>query len=92
MILNFTDKHTQKLWETEKSARYGPFARVALRKLILLNAADRLEDLRCPPGNRLEPLCGEREGQHSIRINQQWRICFRWQDGTARDVEIVDYH
>lgn len=92
MILNFSDKQTQKLWETEKSTWFGPFARVALRKLIQLNAAERLEDLRCPPGNRLESLHGEQEGQQSIRINQQWRICFRWQDGSARDVEIVDYH
>ena len=63
-----------------------------LRKLVVVDAAEVLEDLRVPPGNRLEKLRGERAGQHSIRINDQWRICFRWQDGDAREVEIVDYH
>ena len=67
-------------------------ARVALRKLAMLDAADRLDDLRLPPGNRLEALRGNRSGQHSIRVNDQWRICFRWQDGDAFEVEIVDYH
>ena len=66
--------------------------RVALRKLVLLDAAESLEDLRMPPGNRLEKLAGNRAGQHSIRINDQWRVCFRWKDGDAEDVEIVDYH
>jgi toxin HigB-1 len=65
---------------------------VALRKLRLLNQVRTLGDLRVPPGNRLEALKGDRRGQHSIRINQQWRICFRWRDGAAHDVEIVDYH
>jgi addiction module HigA family antidote len=65
---------------------------MALRKLLLLDAADRLEDLRIPPGNRLEKLTGDRQGQHSIRINDQWRICFRWSEGDAYEVEIVDYH
>ena len=64
----------------------------ALRKLRLLNVSGRLEDLRIPPGNRLEALKGDRKGQHAIRINDQWRICFRWVDGGAEDVEIVDYH
>ncbi len=64
----------------------------ALRKLLLLDAAEVLEDLRVPPGNRLEKLAGDRAGQYSIRINQQWRVCFRWEDGNADDVEIVDYH
>jgi proteic killer suppression protein len=63
-----------------------------MRKLRLINAASRLEDLRAPPGNRLEALSGDRRGQHSIRINQQWRVCFRWADGEAKDVEICDYH
>ena len=66
--------------------------RGALRRLMLLDAAERLEDLRIPPGNRLEKLFGKRQGQYSIRINDQWRICFRWQQGDAYDVEIVDYH
>lgn len=63
-----------------------------LRKLVLVDAAEQLEDLRVPPGNRLEKLEGDRSGQHSIRINDQWRICFRWQAGNAYDVELVDYH
>jgi proteic killer suppression protein len=66
--------------------------RRAHRKLLLLNAAQRLDELRVPPGNRLERLAGDRAGQHSIRINDQWRICFRWKDGDAHDVEICDYH
>jgi proteic killer suppression protein len=65
---------------------------VALRKLVLLDAAESIEDLRVPPGNRLEKLTGDRAGQHSIRINDQWRVCFRWKEGDAQDVEIVDYH
>ena len=63
-----------------------------LRKLVAVDAAEAIEDLRVPPGNRLEKLKGSRAGQHSIRINDQWRICFRWQDGDAHDVEVVDYH
>ena len=66
--------------------------RTALRKLLLIDAAEALDDLRVPPGNRLEKLAGDREGQHSIRINERWRICFRWESGNAFDVEIVDYH
>ena len=66
--------------------------RVMLRKLVVVDAADRLDDLRIPPGNRLEKLTGERSGQYSIRINEQWRVCFRWEDGDAYDVQIVDYH
>lgn len=66
--------------------------RQALRKLLILDAAERIEDLRVPPGNRLERLKGKRNGQYSIRINDQWRICFRWSNGQASDVEIVDYH
>ncbi len=65
---------------------------MALRKLLLLDAAEKLEDLRIPPGNQLERLAGERKGQHSIRINDQWRVCFRWEEGDAYEVEIVDYH
>lgn len=70
----------------------GDLQRVGLRKLRMLDAAVGLDDLRVPPGNRLERLKGDRGGQHSIRINGQWRICFRWQQGDAYDVEIVDYH
>ncbi len=92
MIGSFADRSAQQLWETEKSKVYGQFARVALRKLMQLNAAEQLDDLKMPPGNRLEALKGNRAGQHSIRANQQWRICFVWKDGGARDVEIVDYH
>jgi proteic killer suppression protein len=66
--------------------------RAALRKLLLLDAAESLHDLRVPPGNRLEKLAGDREGQYSIRINDQWRVCFLWKDGGAHDVEITDYH
>jgi proteic killer suppression protein len=67
-------------------------ARAALRKLLLLDAAETVEDLRVPPGNRVERLTGKRKGQYSIRVNDQWRICFRWGQGNAVDVEIVDYH
>jgi len=69
-----------------------PLQRAALRKLLLLDAAETLQDLRVPPGNRLEKLAGDREGQYSIRINDQWRVCFCWENGNAHDVEIVDYH
>ncbi len=69
-----------------------PLQRAALRKLLLLDAAESLDDLRVPPGNRLEKLAGDREGQYSIRINDQYRVCFRWKGGEAYDVEVVDYH
>ena len=72
--------------------RFRSIERVARRKLLFLHQAQRLEELKVPPGNRLEALKGDRKGQHSIRINDQWRICFRWKDGDAFDVEIVDYH
>jgi proteic killer suppression protein len=72
--------------------RFRAIERVARRKLLYLNAAERLEDLRVPPGNRLEALQGDRAGQYSIRINDQWRICFTWRSGKAHGVEIVDYH
>lgn len=92
MIQSFADKDTELLWTKERTRPYGAISRAALRKLIQLNGAERLEDLRMPPGNRLEALKGDRVGQHSIRINNQWRICFRWREGRATDVEIVDYH
>jgi proteic killer suppression protein len=92
MISSFRDKETRLLHETGRAGRFGQIGRVALRKLIQLDAASSLDDLRVPPGNRLESLKGNRSGQHSIRINDQWRLCFRWQDGDALDVEICDYH
>lgn len=93
MIRSIRDRETHKVWSGEGSRRLpGEIQNVALRKLRLINAASRLEDLRAPPGNRLESLSGDRRGEYSIRINQQWRICFRWIDGEAEDVEICDYH
>jgi toxin HigB-1 len=74
------------------SRRWSAISKAALKKLAMLDAADRLEDLRVPPGNRLEQLRGDRMGQFSIRINDQWRLCFKWRDEQAHDVEIVDYH
>jgi proteic killer suppression protein len=91
VIRSFADKDTRRLFNDEKVRRFAAFDRQARRKLLLLDAAASLDDLRVPPGNRLEGLVGDRKGQHSIRINDQWRICFRWSDG-AHDVEIVDYH
>lgn len=93
MIRSFADRETETIWNGQRSRRLpGDIQAVALRKLRLLNQAQVLADLRVPPGNRLEALHGNRQGQHSIRINDQWRICFRWHDGGASDVEIVDYH
>lgn len=92
MIQSFADRETERLWREGESRRFGGIARVALRKLIQLNAAEALDDLRVPPGNRLEALAGERRGQYSIRINQQWRICFVWETAGPSQVEIVDYH
>jgi proteic killer suppression protein len=93
MIRSFADAETASIWNGRRSRRLPPdIQNVALRKLRLLNQARVLHDLRVPPGNRLEALRGNRLGQHSIRINDQWRICFRWNEGGASDVEIVDYH
>ena len=92
MIQSFRDKETEKLWTTEKSRKLNALIRPALRKLIQLNAADKLEDLSFPPGNQLESLKGDRKGQYSIRINQQYRICFVWTATGPSEVEIVDYH
>lgn len=93
MIRNFADRETALIWSGRRSRNLpGDIQPVALRKLRLLNQARVLEDLRVPPGNRLEALKGGRQGQHSIRINDQWRICFTWEEGGIRDVEIVDYH
>ena len=92
MIRSFSDKATQELWETETSRRFASIARVALRWLVQLNAAESLDDLRVPPGNHLESLEGDRKGQYSIRVNGQFRICFSWTSEGPTDVEIVDYH
>lgn len=93
MIRDFKDKETQKVFERKRSRKLpSDIQQVALRKLRMLNRAETLQDLRVPPANRLERLVGDREGQYSIRINDQWRICFLWQDSDALDVEIVDYH
>ena len=93
MIRSFRTKATERVFHRE-SVRRWPHAvqRVALRKLVQLDAAATLDDLRAPPGNRLEKLGGDRLGEHSVRINDKWRICFRWRQGDAYDVEIVDYH
>jgi proteic killer suppression protein len=93
MIRSFRDKETGKLFRRERS-RVVPanLRRLALRKLLILDAAERLSDLRVPPGNRLEKLSGDRAGQNSIRINERYRICFVWSNGNAQEVEIVDYH
>jgi proteic killer suppression protein len=93
MIASFGDRETARVWEGRRSRRLpGDIQAVALRKLRLINAARSLADLRIPPANRLEALRGSRSGQHSIRINDQWRICFIWREGHAHEVEIVDYH
>lgn len=93
MIRNFRGRETELIWKGDVS-RHLPqgIQHVARRKLRMLNNAHTLNDLRVPPANRLEALHGGRKGQHSIRINDQWRICFVWKDGGAHDVEIVDYH
>ncbi len=91
MIRSFKCRDPARLAADMPVKRFRAIERVARRKLEMLEAAERLDDLRVPPGNRLESLTGERRGQYSIRINEQWRICFRWDDGTT-DVEIVDYH
>jgi proteic killer suppression protein len=93
VIRNFKDKETQKIFERQRSRKLpSDIQQVALRKLRMLNRAETLQDLRVPPANRLEHLTGNRNGQYSIRINDQWRICFEWQEGDALNVEIVDYH
>ena len=92
MILDFADRDTERLFRLERVVRFQAVERVVLRKLAMLDAATRIEDLRAPPGNRLEALRGDRAGQWSIRVNDQWRLCFRWRDGNASDVELTDYH
>lgn len=92
MIKSFRCADTRKLFETGKSKRFGSIAKTATRKLTQLDAAATLGFLGSPPGNQLEPLKGDRKGQHSIRVNDQWRICFRWTSAGPEDIEIVDYH
>ena len=93
MICSFGGKETERIWHGFRSRKFrGDIQNRALRKLRQLDASLTIEDLRNPPGNRLETLKGDRAGQWSIRINEQWRICFRWDKGEAHDVEITDYH
>lgn len=92
MIRSFRCQDTEALFRDRAVPRFRMIERTARRKLLYLHRAVRLQDLRVPPGNRLESLKGDRKGQHSIRINDQWRICFQWKDGDAFGVEIVDYH
>jgi toxin HigB-1 len=93
MIKSFKDKEAEKVYSREGSRKLPEdIQQVALRKLRMINNAKNLNDLRIPPANNLEKLKGDREGQHSVRINDQWRICFKWMDGDAHEVEIADYH
>jgi proteic killer suppression protein len=92
VIQSFADKETQRLFETGRSRKFSSFSRIALRKLTQIDNVESLEELSIPPGNRLEALAADREGQHSIRVNDQFRICFRWEADGAHNVEIVDYH
>jgi toxin HigB-1 len=92
VIRSFRCKETEKLFERWRNRKFGSIETVARRKLRMLDDAGRLEDMAAVPGNRLETLGGDRKGQHSIRINDQWRICFIWRQGAAESVEIVDYH
>ena len=93
MIASFRDRETERLWQSGESRRLPPdLERRAFKKLAILNAAVALDNLKVPPGNQLEALRGDRSGQYSIRVNDQYRVCFVWRDGNAFDVEIVDYH
>jgi toxin HigB-1 len=93
VIKSFRDKETEKVYSRERSAKLpGDIQQIALRKLRMLNNAQSIRDLKIPTSNRLEKLGGDRKGQYSIRINDQWRICFVWQDNSAHNVEITDYH
>lgn len=93
MIKSFRDRETERVFERQRVKRFSlSIQKLAQRKLNLIDGAELIEDLRMPPGNRLEKLSGNRKGQYSIRVNDQWRICFRWDSGQATDVEIVDYH
>ena len=93
MLRSFADRETERVWRRQRTRRLDQGTqRAALRKLLILDAAETLDDLRVPPGNRLEKLKGDRAGSHSIRVNQQWRICFKWTTAGPEDIEIVDYH
>jgi proteic killer suppression protein len=93
MIKSFGNKETERIFSRQYTRRFPTnLHRTAWRKLAILDAAEQLEDLRVPPGNRLEKLSGDRKDQYSIRINDQWRICFEWREGNVYEVEIVDYH
>jgi proteic killer suppression protein len=92
VIRSFRSKEAEELFHRQQSRRFGNIGAVARRKLRMLDDAEKLEDLAAVPGNRLEALGGGRKGQHSIRINDQWRICYMWRKGAAESVEIVDYH
>ena len=93
MIKTFRSRDTERVFTRQGARRWSlQVQRAALKKLLILDAAEELVDLRVPPGNRLEKLHGDRKGQHSIRVNDQWRICFQWRAGDAYEVEIVDYH
>ena len=93
MIRSFRDRHTERLFRRESVRRWGPdVQRAARRKLLIVDAATSLDDLKVPPGNRLERLTGDRAGQYSIRVNDQWRLCFEWRAADAYHVELVDYH
>ena len=93
MIRSFRDQQTENIFRRVRVKGFAQaLQRSALRKLLILDAAESLADLRAPPGNRLERLRGDRDGQHSLRVNNQWRICFMWSNGDAHDVELTDYH
>jgi proteic killer suppression protein len=93
MILSFRDKETEQLWQSGRNRRLpADLQRRAFKKLAILNAAVALENLKVPPGNQLEALRGNRAGQHSVRVNEQYRVCFVWRNGNAFEVEILDYH
>ena len=93
MLQSFADEDSERVWRRERARGLHPdIQRVALRKLVMLDAAEELSDLRVPPGNRLEKLTGDRSGQYSIRVNDQWRVCFRWTKAGPEDVSITDYH
>jgi proteic killer suppression protein len=93
VIVSFANSTTEKVWLRERVSKWSPeLQRIAHRKLLMIDAADYLNDLRIPPGNRLEQLAGNRAGQHSIRVNDQWRICLTWTAAGAENIEIVDYH
>ena len=92
MIKSFRCKDTQALFETGKTRRFSAIKSAVERKLIMLESSEVLDDLKSPPSNRLEPLAGDHEGQHRIRINKQWRVCFRWTEDGPEDVKITDYH